>query len=234
MKKTICSLLILSLIAIPAYSASNYEYSQQSTTPNKTVLRGHITTLPAGTVTRAYVRTPLSSATLTTGQTVTLSLDEDLYNNNVLIAKAGSTINGVVIKAVSAKHGSINGQLNIKFTEIVTTTGQRIPICASIRTSDGTGVLKGGTKMDTTKEYVKDMGVGAGSGALLGLVGAAVSGGAVGKGTAIMTGVGAGVGLAKSVIDEGKDVNIPSNSVIEIYFDQPVTVDTKNSYSYEF
>ena len=49
-----------------------------------------------------------------------------------------------------------------------------------------------------------------------------------------MTGVGAGVGLAKSVIDEGKDVNIPSNSVIEIYFDQPVTVDPKNSYSYEF
>ena len=72
MKKTICSLLILSLIAIPAYSASNYEYSQKSTNSNNTVLRGHITTLPAGTVTRAYVRTPLSSATLTTGQTVTL------------------------------------------------------------------------------------------------------------------------------------------------------------------
>ena len=223
-------------MALPCFSASNYsyEYSQDTTPVNQTILKGKVTTLPVGTVVEARLSTPLSSATLTQGQQVTLSLNEDLYNNNVLIAEAGSTINGMVLDVTKAKHGSMNGSLYIKFTEIVTRRGQRIPISATIKTNDGTGVLKGGTKADVAKEYAKDVGAGAGAGALAGLVGAAISGGSVGKGTAIMTGVGAGVGLAKSVWDKGEDVIIPSNANIQIYFNQPVTVDTKNSYSFEY
>jgi len=238
MKKLCLGLLAVSTFAMytPIYASSNYsyEYSQNSTPTNSTILKGRVTTLPAGTVVGAHVSTPLSSATLTQGQQVTLNLSENLYNNNVLIAEAGSVVNGVVLSVTKAKHGSINGSLKIGFTEIITRSGQRIPISASIRTSDGTGVLKGGTKMDTAKEYAKDMTVGAASGALAGLIGAAISGGSLGKGTAIMTGVGAGVGVAKSIWDEGVDVNIPSNSTVELYFNQPVTVDSKNSYSYEY
>lgn len=238
--KKICSLLLgLSVMSmtLPVLGASNYEYSQYSqyaTPVNSTILRGRVTTVPAGTVIPVYVSMPLSSANLSQGQVVNLILSDNLYNNGVLIAESGSTVSGVVVDVRKARHGSLNGYLNIKFTEIITRAGQRIPISASIKTSDGTGVLKGGTKMDTTKAYAKDVAAGAAVGALSGLVGAAISGGSLGKGTAIMTGVGAGVGVAKAAIDEGVDVTIPSNSTIELYFDQPVTVDTNNSYSYEY
>lgn len=238
--KKICSLLLgLSVMSmtLPVLSASNYEYSQYSqyaTPVNSTILRGRVTTVPAGTVIPVYVSMPLSSANLSQGQVVNLTLGDNLYNNGVLIAESGSTVSGVVVDVRKARHGSLNGYLNIKFTEIITRTGQRIPISASIKTSDGTGILKGGTKVDTAKEYAKDAVAGAAVGALTGLVGAAISGGAIGKGAAIMTGVGAGVGVAKSVWNEGEDVNIPSNSTIELYFNQPVTVDTNNSYSYEY
>lgn len=236
MKKICSTFLILSAmtISLPVFSAANYEYNQNTTPKNTTILKGKVTTVPAGTVVSAYTTSPLSTLNLIQGQTVNVTLGENLYNNGTLIAEAGSTVSGLVIESRKAKHGSINGALNIRFTEIITRSGQRIPINASIKTSDGTGVLKGGTKMDTTKEYAKDMAVGAGAGALTGLVGAAISGGALGKGAAIMTGVGAGVGLAKSVWDEGNDVTIPSNSNIELFFNQPVTVDSKNSYSYQY
>ena len=234
MKKFYSTLLIVSTLSmtLPAFSASNYEYTQNSMPVNSTILRGKITTVPAGTVVGAYVTTPLSSATLYQGQGVSVTLNEDLYNNGVLIAEAGSAVNGIVLEAKKATHGSINGRLNIRFNEIITRTGQRIPISASIKTSDGTGVLKGGTKMDTAKDYAKDAALGAAGGALAGLIGAAISGGSLGKGAAIMTGVGAGVGVAKSTWDTGEDVNIPSNANIELYFNQPVTVDTNTSYSY--
>ncbi len=234
MKKLYSTLLVLSVMTMPVLAAPNYEYSQNSTPTNSTILQGHVTSVPAGTVVSARTSSPLSSLNLVQGQIVNVTLSENLYNNNVLIAEAGSTVSGIVIQARKAKHGSLNGILNIRFTEIITRSGQRIPINASIKTSDGTGILKGGTKMDTAKEYAKDMAVGAGAGALTGLVGAAISGGALGKGAAIMTGVGAGVGLAKSVWDEGVDVTIPSNANIELFFNQPVTVDSKNSYSYEY
>lgn len=234
MKKICSALLVLSAITLPVFAAPNYEYTQNSMPRNTTILKGKVTTVPAGTVVSAYTTSPLSTLNLVQGQYVSVTLGEDLYNNGTLIAEQGSTVSGIVIESRKAKHGSVNGALNIKFTEIITPAGQRIPINASIKTSDGTGVLKGGTKMDTTKEYAKDMVVGAGAGALSGLVGAAISGGSLGKGAAIMTGVGAGAGLAKAVWNEGADVNVPSNANIELYFNQPVTVDTGKSYSYEY
>ena len=66
-----------------------------------------------------------------------------------------------------------------------------------------------------------------------GLVASAISGGAIGKGTAIMTGVGAGVGLVKTGFDKGNDVIIPSNAQIDLMIDQPITVSPQvNKYDY--
>ncbi len=127
----------------------------------------------------------------------------------------------------------MNGSLRLRFTEIITPYGSRVPISACIKTEDGTGTLKGGTKADVAKAYAKDIAVGSAAGALTGLVASAISGGAVGKGTAIMTGVGAGAGLLKSGIDKGQDVVIPSNASIELQIDQPITVvPSGNSYDY--
>jgi hypothetical protein len=223
----------------PQYQASNYSQSgnynqgNQQNYPQNGTLRGHVVTVPAGTNLPAVVSTPISSEFLTMGQPVSVTLGSDFYYNNCLIAPAGSTVSGTVTQVKKATHGSINGSLRLRFTEITTPYGSRIPISAQIKTDDGTGLLVGGTKMDMTKAYAKDMGVGAGAGALTGLVASAISGGAIGKGTAIMTGVGAGAGLAKSVWDKGVDVTIPANAGINLQIDQPITVNpSSNSYDY--
>lgn len=213
---------------------NSYYYPSQTQTYNQnSTLKGRVVTVPAGATLSTVVTTPLSSATMTVGQCVTLALASDFYHNGSLIAPAGSTVMGTVIEARKATHGTVNGKLAVRFTEITTPYGGRIPIAASIKTSDGTGVLKGGTAKDSSKEYAKDIAGGAAAGALTGLVASAIAGGAVGKGTAIMTGVGAGAGLLKSGWDKGADVTIPSNSRIDIQIDQPITVSPmSNNYDY--
>lgn len=216
----------------PMYQGSYYPGNNQSYSQGKT-LKGRVVTVPPGVAMAAVVSTPISSEFLTVGQPVTVTLGSDFYYNSTLIAPAGSTVCGTAVQVTKAKHGSMNGSLRLRFTEIVTPYGSRIPISASVRTADGTGLLVGGTKTDVAKAYAKDVAAGSAMGALGGLVASAISGGSVGKGTAIMTGVGAGVGLAKSIYDKGVDVIIPSNSSIELQIDQPITVNP-SGYSYDY
>ena len=129
-----------------------------------------------------------------------------------------------IIEVSKAKHGSMNGKLTIRFTQIITPVGQNIPISAIIKTDDLTGTLVGGTKLDVTKNYAKDITMGAGSGALAGVIISPLAGGSIGRGTALATAVGAGGGLVKSVWDKGNDVEIPVNANIDLVFTQPITV----------
>ena len=248
------SLLLLASMASAnlSFAAGNYQYQQpqyvqpqyqqnyypsnnagqfQSQQPQ--TLKGRIVTVPAGANLSATVSAPISSEFLTLGQPVSVILGSDFYYNSTLIAPAGSTVIGNVTMVTKAKHASMNGSLKIRFTEITTPYGVRIPISAVIRTDDGTGVLLGGTKADVAKAFAKDMAIGAGAGALTGLIASAISGGEEGKGTAIMTGVGIAGGLAKSVYDKGADVQIPSGSTIELCVDQPITVNP-SGYSYDY
>lgn len=220
-----------------AFAAPNFGYSQHNPAPlyqqnyypaqtvsgNQT-LKGSVVTVPAGQKIPAVVTTPLSSANLTLGQNVTLALGSDFYYNGNLVAPAGSSVTGTVLEVSKAKHGSMNGKLLLRFTQIVTPYGIQIPISAVVKTTDNTGVLVGGTKLDVAKDYGKDVAVGAGAGALAGVIISPLAGGDVGKGTALATAVGAGGGLVKSLWDKGNDVEIPANSAIELVLTQPITV----------
>lgn len=250
MTKNLALLMLVSIVgANVSFAKSNFQY-QQNAVPGQPqyqgsyypgpvqysgqqTLKGRVVTVPPGVQFPAVVSTPISSEYLTMGQTVAVTLCSDFYYNSSLIAPAGSTVMGTVVQVTKAKHGTINGSLRLRFTEITTPYGTRIPISAGIKTDDGTGILRGGTKMDTTKEYAKDIAVGSAVGALGGLVASAISRGSVGKGTAIMTGVGAAGGLAKSLYDKGVDVTIPSNSTIQLQIDQPITVNpSASNYDY--
>lgn len=220
-----------------AFAAPNFDYSQHNSAPqyqqnyyptqtlsgNQT-LKGSVVTVPAGQSVQVVVTTPLNSANLTVGQNVSVALGSDFYYNKNLIAPAGSSVNGTVLEVSKAKHGSVNGRLLLRFTQIVTPYGVQIPISAVIKTNDNTGVLVGGTKMDVAKDYGKDVAVGAGAGALAGVIISPLAGGSIGKGTALATAVGAGGGLAKSLWDKGNDVVIPANSAIQLTLTQPITV----------
>lgn len=243
-KKALSLAVAMSLFSVNiAFAGSNYTYKPAQVQPvynssqpspqyaQDNTLKGSVVMVPAGTVVQAVLTTPVSSEYTTVGQTVNLALGSDFKYGDKFIAPAGSTISGTVIEASKAKHGSINGKLCIRFTQINTSYGTQIPINAVIKTEDGTGVLVGGTKMDVTKEYAKDVAVGSAAGALSGLVFGALAGGdKLGRGVALGTAVGAGGGLVKSAWDKGNDVEIPANSVIEIQLTQPVTASSSNYY----
>ena len=227
-----------------AFAASNFSFEQPQPQTNNQYyqqpmqystnqpLKGSVIMVPAGACVPATLTAPLSSATTSAGQSVSMLLGSDFYYNNKLIAPVGSTIYGTVIEASKAKRGSMNGRLCIRFTQINTPYGTQIPISAVIKTDDNSGVLIGGTKLDVTKDYAKDMGVGAATGALSGLVFGALAGGSVGKGAALGTAVGAGGGLVKSAFDKGNDVEIPANATVDLLLTQPITT-SASSYSYE-
>lgn len=247
--KNLSLLMLVSILGTNVtFAKSNYNYKSTTQTPQyqgsyypsenygsakQGTLKGRVVTVPPGVQMAAVISTPISSEYLTMGQPVAVTLGSDFYYNGTLIAPAGSTVSGVVTQVTKAKRGSMNGSLRLRFTEITTPYGSRIPISASIRTDDGTGLLVGGTKADVAKAYAKDVAVGSAVGALGGLVASAISGGSVGKGTAIMTGVGAAGGLAKSIYDKGCDVIIPSGANIDLYIDQPITVNpSASNYDY--
>ena len=245
--KLIATLLSVSMCSMNiCFAASNFSYQSTQTQPiynsqyvqqpmqysSSQPLHGNVVMVPAGSSLPAMLTAPISSASASAGQSVSLVLNSDYYYNNKLIAPAGSTVSGTVIEASKAKRGSMNGKLCIRFTQIYTPYGTQIPISAVIKTDDNTGVLIGGTKLDVTKEYAKDMTAGVAAGAISGLVFGALAGGNVGKGTALGTAVGAGGGLAKSAWDKGNDVEIPANATIDLMLTQPITV-SSSSYSYE-
>lgn len=246
-KKILLVLTAFVLTSSIAVAAENYNYTQNQPTPTfqptyyqeedhkmeDGTLKGRIVTVPAGGEFRSVVTTPLNSANLSLGQNVTLALGTDFYYEGNLIAPAGSSVNGTVLEVAKARHGTLNGKLLVRFTQIVTPYGIQIPISAVIKTEDGTGVLVGGTKMDIAKEYTKDVAVGAGTGALSGLVLGSIAGGNAGKSAAIGTAIGAGGGIVKSIWDKGEDVSIPANSSIELVLTQPITISpTLNNANY--
>jgi hypothetical protein len=207
----------------PTYNQENYNLPTQTVSANQT-LKGSVVTVPAGQNLSAVVTTPISSENIEVGQSVSLALGSDFYYNGNLIAPAGSSVTGTAIEVSKAKHGSLNGKLLLRFTQITTPYGIQIPISAVIKTTDNTGVLVGGTKMDIAKNYGKDAAIGAGAGALAGVIISPLAGGSIGKGTALATAVGAGGGVVKSIWDKGNDVEIPANSAIQLVLTQPITV----------
>jgi type IV secretory pathway VirB10-like protein len=81
------------------------------------------TTLPEGSVVRARLITPLSSATSRQGQDVEAVLSQPLMDGDRLILPQGSRLKGAVKQALPARRMKKNGQLRIAFTELVPPDG---------------------------------------------------------------------------------------------------------------
>lgn len=211
------------------YPLPNYQ-AQQYTPQYSQPLQGNVVMVPIGTTFSATTTSSVSSATATLGENVSWVLGSDFYYGGKLIAAAGSRINGTVTVLKKAGFAGRNGQICIRFTNILTPMGQMIPISAVIQTDDGTGILHAAAAKDTAIEYTKDVGIGAGTGAALGTAMGALAGGSVGKGAIYGTALGAGLGLSKSLINKGQDVEVPINAQIQIKLDQPITVNSNTNF----
>jgi hypothetical protein len=156
-----------------------------------------VITVPAGRTFKSVTTMPLSSAVLTAGQNVTLALSTDFYYNVSLIAPAGSSVTGTVIEVNKAKHGTLNGKLLLRFSQIITPAGAQIPISAVIKTDDNTGVLLGAQEAAMPSPPANTMRT---------------------------IPVDAGSGLVKSIWEKGNDVEIPANTPLELVLTQPITM----------
>lgn len=215
-----------------AFGASNYTYTQNVNSYSSGTLQGQVVYVPAGITAAAVLASPLSSETSTVGSLVTVTLPHSITYNGKTVAQSGSIITGTVTKCKKAGFGNRNGQIQVIFNNLRTPQGYNIAINAVFKTDDNSGILKGGTKMDSAKDYGKNTAVGAGAGAALGTAMGALSGGSVGRGAVYGTAVGAGIGVANAARQKGENVNIPANSMLDIYFTQPITVSAPNIYNY--
>lgn len=233
MRNKLIIALIVASLSLPAMSYQQYQpYQTVNPYGNQQTLQGSGFMVPVGSEIPAVTTGELNTQNMLLGQTVSLMLGQDYYYNNKLVAPAGSVVNGTVIQLRKGSYAGRNALLQIKFTSIVSPYGQMIPISGQIKTTDGTGILKGCTVRDTAVDYAKDAAVGAAAGAVGGLVMSAVSGGSIGKGAALGTAIGGGAGVAKSAFDKGGDIVIPANSSVAIQLDQPMTINAASAYRY--
>lgn len=215
-----------------AYSASNFSYTTQQAQTTQEPLQGQVIYVPAGLTATGILMSSISSETASVGSPVTVTIPNDITYNGATVAQRGSVLTGTIVTAKKAGIGGRNGQLQVVFNNLRTPQGYNIAITAVFKTEDNTGILKGGTKLDTTKDYGKNAAVGAGAGAALGTAMGALAGGSVGKGAVYGTAIGAGIGTINAARQKGEAVEIPANAALDIYFKQPITVSAPSIYNY--
>jgi hypothetical protein len=164
--------------------------------------------VPAGT--RILIRTgdSIDSSKQKAGYRFSASLETNLQADNVVVARRGTPVYGVLGSASSAGKMKGSSELGLELTEIVI-NGTSYPLLTSTYEIQGKG-----EGSNTTKKVVG----GAGLGALIG----GLAGG--GKGAGIGALAGAGAGTAVAATKKGQQLSIPSESLLEFRLTQPVTL----------
>ena len=205
---------------IPANESYNTKMQDNAYQFDAKSLKNSIVTVPAGLTFKGVFLSPVSSENAYPGQEVSLALANDFYCKDKKVAPAGSTVNGNVIEVSKAKHGSVNGKMTLRFTHIITPSGLDIPISAIVRTPDKTGVILGGSEIIYTVNNSSVPEYSSGKSFVPPYLGVR-TGTTAAMTTAVETGGGS---LLKSIWDKGEEVNISSNTVVELILTQPITV----------
>jgi len=164
--------------------------------------------IPAGTQILVRMVDSIDSGKQQAGFRFTGTLETNLQLDDLIVAPRGTTVYGQLANAESAGRMSGGGELTLELTDIVI-NGTAYPLL----TSDYTVRSQGKGK----KTAGKILG-GAGLGALIG----GLAGG--GTGAAIGVAAGAAGGTALSAAGKGKQVVIPSESLIEFRLQQPASL----------
>jgi hypothetical protein len=165
-------------------------------------------TVPAGTRILIRMVNSVDSSKQEVGYRFTANLETNLQEGDVIVAPRGSTVYGRLAKAKSAGNMSGGAELTLELTDIVI-NGTAHPLLTSTYQ-----VASQGQGSKTTKRVVGGTGLGALMGGLAG----------GGKGAAIGAGVGAAAGTTVSAATKGKQVTVPSESLLEFRLQQPVAL----------
>jgi hypothetical protein len=165
-------------------------------------------TVPAGTRILVRMINSVDPGKQPVGYRFTANLETNLQADDVVIAPRGATVYGRLANAQSAGRMSGGASLTLEVTDIVI-NGTAYPLLTSTYEVRSQG--QGGK---TAKRTVG----GAGLGALIG----GVAGG--GKGAAIGAASGGALGATVSAATPGKQVAVPSESLLEFRLEQPVSL----------
>jgi hypothetical protein len=165
-------------------------------------------TVPAGT--RILIRTvdPIDSSKQKAGFRFTANLETNLQTDNVVVARRGTPVYGVLATASSAGKMKGSSELGLELTDIVI-NGTSYPLMTSTYEIEGKG-----EGSNTAKKVLG----GAGLGALIG----GLAGGGKGAGIGVLAGAGAGTAVAAT--KKGQQLQIPSESLLEFRLEQPVSL----------
>ncbi len=162
-------------------------------------------TLPAGTVILVRTVDELDTDSTQTGQVFSATLATNLSADGYMVAHMGAPVYGQVLLSNSAGRATGRSKLQLQLTQLVI-NGNTVPIVTDTFDTEG--------KSSTKRSAFRLFG-GAGLGAAIGgIAGNAGMGAAIG---ALAGGIG-------SVVQKGKQVQIPSETVLQFTLQQPVTL----------
>ena len=165
-------------------------------------------TIPAGQSLLVRMIDGVDSAKNQVGDVFHANLETDLYIQNSLVARKGTDVYGRLAEVKEAGHLSGSAELQLELIRIVI-DGHDYPLVSSDYSLKGQG-----RGSDTAKKV--------GGGAVVGAIIGAIAGG--GKGAAIGAGVGSAAGAGVQVFTRGKQVKVPSETLLEFRLEQPATV----------
>ena len=184
-------------------------YSQQAPPPVPPSL-----TMAAGTYLTVRINQMLSSDRNHEGDPFSATLTKPLVVNGVVVAEPGQTLGGRVVQAVKA--GRVEGlaKLGVQLTDLALVDGQQMPIKTSLvsRTGPSSVGQDAGTIVGTT--------------ALGAAVGAAA---AWGKGAAIGAGSGALLGIVGVLVTRGHPSILYPEQMLTFRIEEPVTISTEHA-----
>ena len=167
--------------------------------------------LPSGTDLTVRTAEEINSSTAVVNQTFSAIVEQDILGeSDAVIIPAGSHA-VLIVRAVSS--GGLTGSPDISLDmQSMTVSGRRYLVSTGdVKTDSGTGIGKNKRTAETV-----------GGGAALGTIIGAIAGGT--KGAAIGVLVGAAGGAGVEVLNKGKDVRVPAETLLKFRLDKPVSL----------
>lgn len=190
--------------------------------------QGYAVYVPAGTPMSARTEQPMGSQFSQVGDSFTATLSSPIYGSGGMVAPPGSKVIGNISAINPPGRAGEPASMELRIHTLMTPDGKRIPLSASIDKNKFKLQADGGRISNMTKATA----IGAGSGALGGLIGSAIGGGSMGKTTAIGTGIGAGVGILGGAIRKGEELVIKSGTELPFLLDQAITLGAPSQGAY--
>jgi hypothetical protein len=166
-------------------------------------------TLPAGTPISVRTTGELSTSKLSDGSTFDALLEHDLVSGDMVMAKSGAHVTGVVVSSDPGGRVKGTASLSVALRAVVGARGTVIALKTDSYESDAESTKK----KDATRT-----GIATGIGAIIG----GIAGG--GKGAAIGAGAGAAAGVGTNMATRGAAATIPAEALLEFRLTSPVTV----------